>query len=103
MKTPIFGISGARSEKQDKRIWHQRVRALERTKQRTVANSELENYFPVSVLEASNVWSMGKDGRFYWVKSGHQSFSYKLAARKATNSVERNSLVKKNLHKIMSK
>lgn len=64
-KTPIFGITGARSEKQDKRIWHNRMRALERIKQGALAKSELENHFPVTVLEASNVWSMAKDGRFY--------------------------------------
>ncbi len=102
-KIPIFGIAGARSEKQDKRIWHKRMRALQRTKQSPLANIELESHLPVRVLEASNIWSMAKDGRFYWAKSDHQSFVIKLARRKATNSVEFKNLVKRNFHKIMSK
>lgn len=102
-KTPIFGIAGARSEKQDKRIWHKRMRALERTQQGALAKSELENHFPVNVLEASNIWSMAKDGRFYWAKSDHQSFANKLASRKSKNAVEHKSLMKRNLRKIMNK
>jgi hypothetical protein len=102
-KTPIFGIAGARSEKQDKRIWHKRMRALERTKQGALTKSELENHSRVNVLEASNIWSMAKDGRFYWGESNHLSFASKLVSRKATNAVEHKSLVKRNLRKIMSK
>lgn len=102
-KIPIFGIAGARSEKQDKRIWHKRMRALEKTRQSSLAISEMENHLPVRVLEASNIWSMGKDGRLYWAKTEHLSFANKLAKRKAKTAVEIKSLTYRNLHKIMSK
>ena len=102
-KTPIFGIVGARSEKQDKRTWHKRWRAQQRTKQDAIANSSLEDHLPVDALDVSNVWSMAKDGRFYWAKADHQSFANKLASRKATNAVEYKSLVKRSIRKIMSK
>lgn len=102
-KIPIFGIAGAPSEKQDKRTWHKRWRAQQRTKQDSLANSSLEDHLPVVALDVSNVWSMAKDGRFYWAKSDHQSFANKLASRKATNPVEHKSLVKRNLSKIISK
>lgn len=102
-KTPIFGIAGTRSEKQDKRIWHKRMRVLERTRQSSHADSEMENHLPVRVLEAINIWSMGKDGRLYWGKTEHLSFAIKLANRKAKTAVEIKSLTYRNLHKIMSK
>lgn len=102
-KVPIFGIASARSEKQDKRIWHKRMRAQERTKQTALPAHELDAHLPVVVLEVSNVWSMRKDGRIYWSKAGQANAADRQANHKARNSQEQTSLKQRLIHKFMGK
>lgn len=64
-KTPIYGITTARSEKQDKKLWHQRMRACERDRLRHSLDDP-EAHLTTLVLEVSNRWSMDKDGRQWW-------------------------------------
>lgn len=59
--TPIVGITTARSEKQDKRIWHGRFRSHERDHLRTC--QDWEAYLTTHFRSVSNPWSMDKDGR----------------------------------------
>jgi hypothetical protein len=63
-KTPIFGNAAGVSEKQDKRLWHQRWRAMARTRLASV--SDLEAYSDPDRRAASNPWGMAKDGKAYW-------------------------------------
>jgi hypothetical protein len=58
-KTPICGITTARSEKQDKKIWHSRYRAAVRTHLRSNRDQDL---MPLP-REVSNVWDFAKDGK----------------------------------------
>lgn len=58
-KTPVSGITTARSEKQDKKIWHSRMRAATRTHLRSGRDIDV---MPVE-REVSNVWSFDKDGK----------------------------------------
>ncbi|MDO8714463.1 MAG: hypothetical protein Q7K13_08305 [Polynucleobacter sp.] len=102
-KVPIFGIASARSEKQDKRIWHKRMRAQERTKQTALPAHELDAHLPVVVLEVSNIGSMRKDGRIYWSKAGQDNAADRQANRKARHPQERTSLKQRLIHKFMCK
>ena len=102
-KTPIFGITTCRSERQDKKIWHQRWRARERTALTSASLDELEAYLPLFENEVSNVWSMGKDGRQYWPISNQIVIAEEIAQRKGRNLKERLSLKMRELHKSMGK
>lgn len=66
-KTNIGGIAGS-SEKQDKKIWHSRMRSHE--KQRIIKGLKKEegfdNFVTTHFREVSNPWSMSKDGKVYW-------------------------------------
>ena len=63
-KTPIFGITTARSEKEDKRIANRKLRRV--VKQELAR--EPDGVLPV-LREVSNVWSMEKDGKLFYHKS----------------------------------
>lgn len=58
--TPVTGITTARSEAEDKRIWHKRARAMMR------ARLLEPDPAPVIDIEASSDWLMSKDGKRYW-------------------------------------
>lgn len=63
-KTPIHGITTARSEKDDKRIMHGMMRAAERTGLAKLRHVDADEFIlPESFNEIFNVWSMAKDGR----------------------------------------
>jgi hypothetical protein len=61
-RTPIFGITTADSEKNDKRKANRKFRRIvrEQVKKGSEQFSELR--------EVSNVWSFGKDGKRYFRK-----------------------------------
>ena len=59
-RTPIFGITTARSEKQDKKLANRRLRRKVKT---CLANGDEQ--LPL-LREVSNVWSFDKDGKAYW-------------------------------------
>jgi hypothetical protein len=54
-RTPISGVTAADSEKDDKRLWHRKMRR--KTKHALAADKE-----PPVVNEVSNPWDMGKEG-----------------------------------------
>lgn len=99
-KTLIFGIAHSGSEKQDKKIWHRRWRAQERS---VLANTGLEDQVPISENQVSNVWSMAKDGRSYWSLKRQVATAERLAAHKGRNQHERISLKLRLIRKWMSK
>lgn len=61
-KHPGSGISKAVSEKQDKKIWHSRMRSKTRD---LLSNADEDTMFPFEE-DVSNPWAMAKDGRQYW-------------------------------------
>ncbi len=65
-KTPIVGHTTCRSEREDKKLWHQRWRTHERTALASASPEALCAHLPLLENQVSNVWSMGKDGRSYW-------------------------------------
>ena len=102
-KTPITGHTTCRSERQDKKLWHQRWRTRERS---TLASSSLEDltaHLPVLENQVSNVWSMGKDGHSYWSLTRQAAMAEQIAKRKGRNPQERSSLKKRLLRKWMGK
>jgi hypothetical protein len=58
-KTPITGIIGCESEKQDKREANRLLRR--KTKLQVISGKEII----LNIREVSNVWGMGKDGKVY--------------------------------------
>lgn len=64
-KTPIYGMTTARSEKRDKQLWHGRMRACERGRLRD-ARVDFDAHLTTLEREVSNRWAMDKDGRQWW-------------------------------------
>lgn len=59
-KTPIFGITTAVSEKQDKRRWNRTFRRIAKVKAR------VEDEAPVKIEAVTNIWDGAKDGKRYY-------------------------------------
>lgn len=102
-KTPIFGITTCRSERQDKKLWHQRWRARERNALASASTEALDSRLPWSENQVSNVWSMGKDGHSYWPIDHQVETAELIANSQGRNPQERASLKKRLLRKWMSK
>jgi hypothetical protein len=82
-RTPIFGNTTCRSERRDKQAWHGRWRARERDAIHRSMKGDLETHLPVLEREASNTWSMGKDGRHYWSKVAQEKVADRMALHKS--------------------
>lgn len=102
-KIPIVGLTNCRSESQDKKIWHQRWRARERTALSSAASEHLSEYLPILENQVSSVWTMGKDGHSYWPVDRQDATADRIASNKGCNPQERASLKKRLLHKWMAK
>ena len=102
-KTPIVGHTTCRSERQDKKLWHQRGRIRERTTLASASPEALSAHLPLLENQVSNVWSMGKDGRSYWPVKRQAATADRIADHKGHNPQERDSLKKRLLRKWMSK
>lgn len=92
-KNPIVSITMCRSERQDKKNWHKRWRALERTALTSTHPDDLENHLTLSVKQVSDIWSMGKDGKQYWAISSQQKVAEAIANKKGMNPKERHSIL----------
>ncbi len=102
-KTPISGITTCRSERDDKKIWHGRWRARERTALAAAPQEALNNHLPTLENQVSDVWSMGKDGKCYFDPKRQAAAAERVASRMAQNSRERKTLKQRLLHKWISK
>jgi len=102
-KTPIVGHTTCRSEREDKKLWHQRWRTHERTALASASPEALCAHLPLLENQVSNVWSMGKDGRSYWPIKRQAATADRIANHKGRNPQERASLKKPLLRKWMSK
>ena len=72
--TPITGITTARSEAFDKKIWHRAFRA----KNRSWSYVDSEGSPAPHVKESSDPWKMSKDGKASWHGMEARSFYAKL-------------------------
>ena len=101
-KTPIFAFSHSRSERADKKIWHGRWRAMERTALAGASPEALDDHFPITENEACNVYSMSKDGRSYWSPRYRDEIS-SIIAGKGKTPQEREALKARSRYKWMNK
>jgi len=60
-KTPIFGITTAKSEAFDKVCWHRAFRRAENQRLQAAPDRT-----PRDIREFYNPWSMHKDGKRWW-------------------------------------
>ena len=102
-KTPIIGHTNCHSERQDKKLWHQRWRTRERTALAGLSHEGLSAHLPLIENQVSDVWSMGKDGRSYWPVVRQVTAAKQIADHKGRSPQERSSLKKRLLHKWMGK
>jgi hypothetical protein len=102
-KTPIAGHTTCRSERQDKKLWHQRWRTRERTALAGTTPESLSVYLPLLENQVSSVWLMGKDGHSYWPAERQVATADRIADYKGRSPQERASLKKRLLRKWMSK
>jgi hypothetical protein len=75
-RTPITGVTAARSEKTDKRLWHRRLRRKVRL---AIGRDAL--VFP-DPREVSNPWTMAKDGKWFF---GNDRSERQLAQKRCPN------------------
>jgi len=101
-KTPVFGIASAKSEKQDKKIWHSRLRSRIRTGLAAVQSEQLDGYIAPVSNDVSSVWSMAKDGKRYFHPRKQIAMAARMAQRGKT-SIERQSLKIRLLRKLTAK
>ena len=102
-KTPIFGHTTSRSERQDKQIWHQRWRAHERTALNSASPETLEAHMPVARNQVSDPWKMDKDGHSWSSIDQRIALAQWRASWKARSDQERAAIETRVLRKLMSK
>lgn len=68
-KTPITGITTAKSEKFDKILLHRKIRAIVRKLIRRLLRGEEIEYVEPLKDEVMDKWSMQKDGKVYYHKN----------------------------------
>ena len=78
-KAPVHSNAIAQSEKEDKKIWHQRYRHLD--KQRLAQAGDLEAYVPTDEREVSDPYLMSKDGKRYMSPSKELEVAKRQAAQ----------------------
>ena len=102
-KSPILGITTCRSERQDKKIWHQRWRTRVRIQLTSTAPEDFDTIFPISENEVSNIWSMGKDGKQYFPVKSQYLVAERIVQNKNLPLKEKESLKQRFIHKSMTK
>ena len=95
-KTPIYGFTSCDSEKQDKRIWHGRMRARERD---ALAKANFEEHLTTLRDQASSTWEMDKDGKYYWPAADQERVAGEISGRKGNTPEERAALKRRLLRK----
>lgn len=102
-KTPIVGHTNSPSEREDKKIWHQRWRSREKAVLGSASAEALDTHMTLKKSEVSNVWAMSKDGRSYWPISRQAEMAADFAGRQGRTPQEREALKKRLLRKWMAK
>ncbi|MFC4158306.1 hypothetical protein [Chitinimonas lacunae] len=102
-KKPIFAITSCTSERDEKKIWHRRLRTLERTAMAGTSAEAWSAYLPLLENQACTVWEMGKDGRHYQSPREFAEIAEHRANRQGRTPQERASLKKRLPHQRMGK
>ncbi len=89
-KTPIFGHTTARSEADDKRLWHKRWRS--RARDQLASLGADGDPLPVHRQTVSSTWDMAKDGKYWFDPRRQQELAERIAARRGHSRPERKSL-----------
>lgn len=100
-KTPIFGYTSAESERDDKRIWHSRVRSRER--QALHSADDYDAHLTTVDDQASSTWEMGKDGKHFWPEKSRKETAAWIAESRGKTDRERATLKRRLLRKWMAK
>ena len=95
-KTPIFGFTSCDSEKQDKKIWHGRMRAHERD---ALAKADFDAHLTTRKEQVSDAWNMDKDGKHYWPTKDQDRVADWIADREGKKPEERAALKQRLLRK----
>lgn len=101
-KTPIFGITTARSEREDKVLWHGRWRVAERTALAAISPDMADGHMTTLKRSVSNPWSMAKDGRRFWPQRQQKELA-EWTASTGRNKAERTALEMRALRRLMAK
>lgn len=102
-KTPIVAVTTCRSERADKKLWHQRWRTRERTALAGASPEALAAHLPLVENQVSSVWLMDKDGHSYWSAARRAEMAGHMANWQGRSPQERAALKKRMLRKLMSK
>lgn len=100
-KTPIFGHTNARSESDDKRLWHKRWRSRERDQLATFDPDG--DPLPVHRQAVSSTWDMAKDGKAWFDPRRQREMAERIAARRSLVKPERKALQARLLAKWRAK
>ena len=101
-KTPIFGITTARSEREDKALWHGRWRAAERTVLAGMLPGCADAHMTTPARGVSDPWGMSKDGRRFWSLE-QRTAAASRAARAGLSQAERAAIEIRALRRFMAK
>lgn len=103
-KTPIFGHTKARSEREDKMIWHQRFRSRERNALAVVARDDnLAEHVTTHFRQVSNPWGMEKDGRSFLSRNRLEDIANYWAQKHGRTQREREAINIRLIKKWMRK
>ena len=100
-KTPIFGHTTARSEADDKRLWHQRWRSRERDQLASLGPDG--DPLPVHRQAVSSTWDMAKDGKHWFGLRRQRETAESFATRHSQLKSERKALQARLLAKWRAK
>lgn len=100
-KTPIFGHTSARSEADDKRLWHKRWRSRVRDQLATLGPEG--DPLPVHRQAVSSTWDMAKDGKHWFDPRRQREVAERIAARRSQLQPERKALQARLLAKWRAK
>lgn len=96
-KTPVQSNTIARSEKKDKKIWHGRLRHLD--KQRLSQAGDLDGFVASDVRAVSDPRGMAKDGKHY-LSPAEELDAAKMSAAKHPADAK---ALERELHKLRAK
>lgn len=100
-KTPIFGHTTARSEADDKRLWHKRWRSRERDQLASFGPEG--DPLPVYRQVMSSTWDMAKDGKHWFDPRRQRETAERIANRRSQLKPERKALQARLLAKLRAK
>ena len=100
-KVPIFGHTTARSEADDKRLWHKRWRSRERDQLASLGPEG--DPLPVHRQTVSSTWDMAKDGKHWFDPRRQREMAERIAARRSQLKPERKALKARLLAKWRAK